>query len=512
MTIVYSFDSSDYGGTGAFPYTDAGGDLFFQAKGDIIELANGGTVTNPSYSNPIHIDWSTYGDSSIPRLEYVYASYPSNTYPGDPNVYNGLVEPFDNSIIEALGNTTIVNNSLTGPYTTLFSFGDNNVGDISGIDVDGAYNIWGSTTAGGAYGLGMIFEISGAIAPPSSPVPPHGPPPTIAGAVPDQTTTAEAPVEPFAHVTVRDANAGATDTLTITLGGAGGTLSGMGLSGGVGGVYALSGTASAVTSELEALLFTPSAGAPNSSSTTTFTLSDQSSAYATPIVDGATSVIDSDPTGAPTIVGTVGGQTTTSEAPVDQPVAVNGLAPPPLLVQDTTLNQALTPSIEAYTGPVAGIQHQYINTGADSFNITAATPNWFIHSGSGNDAIAVSSGTNVLDGGAGSNFLTGGSGADTFFVDDRGPTADIWSTVNNFHAGDAATIWGVTPQDHSLDWVDGQGAAGYTGLTLHATAPGLPTASLTLVGFTQSDLHDGRLSVSFGSSNGSSYMYVHDNS
>jgi hypothetical protein len=108
--------------------------------------------------------------------------------------------------------------------------------------------------------------------------------------------------------------------------------------------------------------------------------------------------------------------------------------------------------------------------------------------------------------------LTGGSGADTFFVDDRGAAADIWSTVNNFHAGDAATIWGVTPQDYSLDWVDGQGAAGYTGLTLHATALGLPTASLTLVGFTQSDLHDGRLSVSFGSSNGSSYMYVHDNS
>ena len=161
---------------------------------------------------------------------------------------------------------------------------------------------------------------------------------------------------------------------------------------------------------------------------------------------------------------------------------------------------------------MAGIQEEYINAGADGLNINATSPNWFIHSGSGNDAIAVSSGTNVLDGGAGSNFLTGGSGADTFFVDDRGPTADIWSTVNNFHAGDAASIWGVTPQDHSLDWVDGQGAAGYTGLTLHAMAPGAPTASLTLVGFTQSDLNDGRLSVSFGSSNGSSYMYVHDNS
>jgi Ca2+-binding RTX toxin-like protein len=161
--------------------------------------------------------------------------------------------------------------------------------------------------------------------------------------------------------------------------------------------------------------------------------------------------------------------------------------------------------------PVAGLQQEYINIGTDGLNINAATPNWFIHSGSGNDAIAVSSGTNVLDGGTGSNFLTGGSGADTFFVDDRAHAADIWSTVNNFHAGDAATIWGITPQDYSLDWVDGQGAVGYTGLTLHAMAPGVPTASLTLVGFTQSDLKDGRLSYSFGSSNGSSYLYVHDN-
>ena len=42
-----------------------------------------------------------------------------------------------------------------------------------------------------------------------------------------------------------------------------------------------------------------------------------------------------------------------------------------------------------------------------------------------------------------SNFLVGGvlinHTIDTFFVDDRGPTSDIWSTVDNFHSGDAAT-------------------------------------------------------------------------
>jgi hypothetical protein len=171
----------------------------------------------------------------------------------------------------------------------------------------------------------------------------------------------------------------------------------------------------------------------------------------------------------------------------------------------------LTPGAASYTGPVSGVLNHYINATTDGLNVSASTPDWFIHSGSGNDAIAASSGTNVLDGGTGSNFLTGGTGDDTFFVDDRGPTSDIWDTVNNFHAGDAATIWGVTPSDFNLAWVDGQGAAGYTGLTLHATAVGVPTASLTLAGLTTTDITDGRLSVSYGASGGNAYMLRHGN-
>jgi serralysin len=182
-----------------------------------------------------------------------------------------------------------------------------------------------------------------------------------------------------------------------------------------------------------------------------------------------------------------------------------------LLVLDTTTGVQLPASGTAYAGPVADLQNQYINITSDSLNITAGSPGWFIHSGSGTDAISVASGTNVLDGGTGSNFLTGGSGADTFFLDDRGPAADIWSTVNNMQAGDAATVWGVTPQDFTLTWQDGQGAPGYTGLTLHATEQGHPTASLTLVGYTTADLTNGRLSISYGTdqASGSTYMYIH---
>jgi serralysin len=195
-------------------------------------------------------------------------------------------------------------------------------------------------------------------------------------------------------------------------------------------------------------------------------------------------------------------------------VSPDPTAPQIIAALDTTKSQPIVTAGQGYTGPVADLQREYVSITGDNLNVTTATPNWFIHSGSGDDAIAVNSGTNVLDGGTGSNFLTGGTGTDTFFVDDRVATSDIWSTVVGFHAGDAATIWGVTPHDFGLAWVDGQGAAGFTGLTLHATAAGKPIASLTLAGYSQADIASGRLSVSFGNdpSSGSAYMYVHGNS
>jgi Ca2+-binding RTX toxin-like protein len=188
------------------------------------------------------------------------------------------------------------------------------------------------------------------------------------------------------------------------------------------------------------------------------------------------------------------------------------LATSSLSVLDTTTNQPVAAVSQPYTGPVAGLTSQYINVTPDSLNISVSTPGWFLHSGAGEDAIAVSSGINVVDGSTGSNFLTSGSGTDTFFVDDRAATASIWDTIVNFHVGDSATIWGVTPGGFSLAWADGQGAAGYTGLTLTATAPGQPAALLTLAGFSQADLASGRLSISYGTSGGSPYMYVHANS
>ncbi len=200
--------------------------------------------------------------------------------------------------------------------------------------------------------------------------------------------------------------------------------------------------------------------------------------------------------------------TTTQNPPATTPIqpAVN----PPVIISDGTTGQPITTiAAQPYTGPVAGIIQQVIAVTAQNLNILATAPNLFIHTGSGTDAIQAAEGTNVLDGGTGSNFLTAGTGTDTFFVDARGAATDTWSTVAKFHAGDAATLWGVSAATAG-QWADGQGAAGATGLTLHAGAAGGPTASITLAGFTTADLRNGRLVASFGrdAASGSEYLYM----
>jgi hypothetical protein len=124
------------------------------------------------------------------------------------------------------------------------------------------------------------------------------PPLTITGAVADQKTSDEVPVKPFVGVTVTDPNAGSpTETVTVTPSTtANGTLSdpnaasdGSTLSN---GVYTVTGSASAVTTALDGLVFTPTADetAPGQSVTTGFTISDTNSAQQT-TTNSTTSVV-----------------------------------------------------------------------------------------------------------------------------------------------------------------------------------------------------------------------------
>ena len=174
---------------------------------------------------------------------------------------------------------------------------------------------------------------------------------------------------------------------------------------------------------------------------------------------------------------------------------------------------------DAYTGPVAGLQHQYIWPSTHKAAIGASTSNVFLHGGSGDDAISVVGGTNVLDGGAGSNFLVGatGSSVDTFFVDGRG--GDVtWSTIVNFHAGDAATIFGFNPGVSTQPFTALDGIGGYQGLTIHSELGGAGTgvnASMTFTGIDQAtaDAHftitSGTLGA--GTANATGYLYIQYN-
>ena len=135
----------------------------------------------------------------------------------------------------------------------------------------------------------------------------------------------------------------------------------------------------------------------------------------------------------------------------------------------------------------------------------------FLHGGSGDDALAVKGGTNVLDGGAGSNFLVGNTGTDggtdTFFVDGRG--GQTWSTLVNFHHGDSVTIWGFQQGVSTEAWTASEGAAGYTGATLHSELAGAGTgvnASATFAGLEYGDL--AKLTVQTGTVGGLSYLNV----
>ena len=192
-------------------------------------------------------------------------------------------------------------------------------------------------------------------------------------------------------------------------------------------------------------------------------------------------------------------------APAAQPAA------PAFDVIQSATGQAGHADGDAYTGPVAFLQRQFIWTGSSSVVVAASTADVFLHGGSGDDALAVHGGTNVLDGGAGSNFLVGSTGTDggtdTFFVDGRG--GQTWSTLVNFHHGDALTFWGFQQGISTQVWTASEGAAGYTGVTLHSELAGAGTgvnASATFAGLTNADL--AKLTVQTGTVGGLGYLNI----
>jgi Ca2+-binding RTX toxin-like protein len=158
---------------------------------------------------------------------------------------------------------------------------------------------------------------------------------------------------------------------------------------------------------------------------------------------------------------------------------------------------------EIYSGPVAGIEFQLIDTSPDAVIVGSAFNDFIVLQGTGNKAVDGGGGANVIDGGTGSTFISGGDigESDTFFLDGRAP-GTVWSTITDFELGlDKATIWGwkegVSKVNAGFTDFNTGGAAGYTGLTLHfenllpdgssATATNPFLNSITLTGLQLSD-------------------------
>ncbi len=186
-------------------------------------------------------------------------------------------------------------------------------------------------------------------------------------------------------------------------------------------------------------------------------------------------------------------------------------ASPAFAVTEAATGQEAQSDGDAYAGPVALLQRQFIWSGTNGIVVSANTSNVFLHGGNGDDALAVQDGNNVLDGGAGSNFLVGGTGAgggsDTFFVDGRG--GNTWSTIVNFHQGDSMTLWGFQAGTSTQPWTASDGAAGYTGATIHSELAGAGTgvnASATFAGLTMDDVQ--HLTTVTGTVGGVSFLNV----
>jgi hypothetical protein len=187
---------------------------------------------------------------------------------------------------------------------------------------------------------------------------------------------------------------------------------------------------------------------------------------------------------------------------------LNDLTPAHFVVQNVfagRVAEALQVTGNTYTGPVAGLEYEYIQVTPNNLNLVALSDNSFLRSGDGMDALVAQGGYNVLDGGMGSNFLTGGTGPDTFFTHVNGG-ADTWSTVVGFQPGlDDLTLWDIAPA-FRVTWTAQQGAAGYQGATFTVPDGAGHSASLTLAGYSPAQADQLRYSV--GVTGGHAYLHL----
>ena len=310
--------------------------------------------------------------------------------------------------------------------------------------------------------------------------------PTVSGASIQQLTTTDITIAPFTALSLADPDLPQAEALSIRLSDPSiGRLSGQGGSyDPSSGVFIASGTVSALQSVARTLVFTPTHAG--------------TAQFIVTIDDGAGGIAADQQTTA-TI------QPSADTQHVAQHFAV---APSTAYVVSSNGHETLAHG-EVYLGPVSTLQSQFIYDASGSVVIVSKTPNSFVKSFSGFDAVALSSGSNVVDAGPGSNFLVGGTGADTFFLDGTHGGV-VWDTIVGFHPGDHATLFGFHAGISTFTWADNDGAAGYTGRTLHADLDGTGQvgASLTFSAMTAADM--ARFVISPGTVGGIDYLSLYN--
>ena len=368
--------------------------------------------------------------------------------------------------------------------------------------------------------------------------------PVIAGTVAGQTTSDTASIKPFATATVSDVDTGVQDSLTITLSNpANGTLSGMGLAAGATpGTYVLAAATPVVlTSELQALVFTPTAhqAAAGSTVTTTFTLTASQTAggTTTTATDGKTAVVTTESAslnvingpacGFGIIQGTSGNDQITAYGQYnaifgnggnDVVNAGAGFAAVTLGAGNSTVtlggssnvviggpgNDTVTGAPGGYTAVTLGNgnntvavggTHDVILLGIGTNTVSGTQGMAFITTGAGNDTIAVAGSGNTINAGAGQNTIAGGTGNDILVLPAAGGGFDRIAgftesngDVLDLRAGLMPTKW--NGQASTLgNYLKVTDSGGNKNLAIAPTGSGSSTAIASLLG-TNYDLAD----------------------
>jgi Ca2+-binding RTX toxin-like protein len=161
----------------------------------------------------------------------------------------------------------------------------------------------------------------------------------------------------------------------------------------------------------------------------------------------------------------------------------------PLFANSTT-GEASYMMADTYSGTVSGVQWQYLaQIGTDANTVVGSTGNDFINLLGGDDAAVGGKGDDIIDGGRGSNFLTGGAGTDTFFLDGRGSSSVIWSTITDWDNTEKLSVWGWGSSS-TISWEENQGASGFEGATfsIDLNGNGVVDLKCTFTGLAVADI------------------------